>query len=69
MKEVKINISDVGFPNQFVSDAEKATDEYGFKLDKLFNTSGLEKMETNVGFIISLLTLIDCDYMHEENSL
>ena len=32
MKEVKINISDVGFPNQFVSDAEKATDEYGLQI-------------------------------------
>jgi len=32
MKEVKINISDVGFPNQFVSDAEKETDEYGLQI-------------------------------------
>ena len=32
MKEVKININDVGFPNQFVSDAEKATDEYGLQI-------------------------------------
>ena len=32
MKEVKINISDVGFPNQFVSDAEKATEEYGLQI-------------------------------------
>ena len=29
MKEVNINISSVGFPSQFVSDAEKATDEFG----------------------------------------
>ena len=32
MKKVKINIADVGFPNQFVSDAEKATDEYGIQI-------------------------------------
>ena len=32
MKEVKININDIGFPNQFVSDAEKATDEYGLQI-------------------------------------
>ena len=32
MKEVKINIADVGFPNQFVSDAEKATDQYGIQI-------------------------------------
>lgn len=29
MKDVKINISTAGFPSQFVSDAEKASDEYG----------------------------------------
>jgi hypothetical protein len=32
MKDVKINISSVGFPNQFVSDAEKATEEYGLMI-------------------------------------
>ena len=32
MKEVNINISSVGFPSQFVSDAEKATDEYGLQI-------------------------------------
>ena len=32
MKDIKISISDVGFPNQFVSDAEKATDEYGLQI-------------------------------------
>jgi hypothetical protein len=32
MKEVKINISSAGFPSQFVSDAEKATDEYGLMI-------------------------------------
>tara|TARA_R100001509_G_scaffold122664_1_gene76487 strand:- start:7626 stop:10061 length:2436 start_codon:yes stop_codon:yes gene_type:complete len=32
MKDVKINISSAGFPNQFVSDAEKATDQYGLQI-------------------------------------
>tara|TARA_R100000655_G_scaffold53926_2_gene91925 strand:+ start:14762 stop:17197 length:2436 start_codon:yes stop_codon:yes gene_type:complete len=32
MKEVKININSQGFPSQFVSDAEKATDEYGLQI-------------------------------------
>ena len=32
MKEVNINISSVGFPRQFVSDAEKATEEYGLQI-------------------------------------
>ena len=32
MKEVKIDISPYGFPSQFVSDAEKATDSYGLQV-------------------------------------
>jgi len=32
MKDVKINISSAGFPTQFVSDAEKATDQYGLMI-------------------------------------
>ena len=32
MKEVNINISSVGFPSQFLSDAEKATDEFGLQI-------------------------------------
>jgi hypothetical protein len=32
MKDVKINISSAGFPSQFVSDAEKATDQYGLMI-------------------------------------
>jgi hypothetical protein len=32
MKDIKINISSAGFPNQFASDAEKATDEYGLMI-------------------------------------
>ena len=32
MKEVNININAAGFPSQFVSDAEKATDEFGLQI-------------------------------------
>ena len=32
MKDVIINISDTAFPSQFVSDAEKATDEFGLQV-------------------------------------
>jgi hypothetical protein len=32
MKEVNINIASAGFPSQFVSDAEKATDEFGLQI-------------------------------------
>jgi hypothetical protein len=32
MKDVKVNISSTGFPSQFVSDAEKATEEFGLQI-------------------------------------
>ena len=32
MKEVVVNISPQGFPSQFVSDAEKASDEFGLQV-------------------------------------
>ena len=32
MKEVNVNISAAGFPSQFVSDAKKATDEFGIQI-------------------------------------
>ena len=47
MKDVKINISTAGFPSQFVSDAEKASDEYGLWSAKPFNTSGSRRTATN----------------------
>ncbi len=31
MKKVNINISSAGFPSQFVSDAEQATDDFGLE--------------------------------------
>ena len=32
MKDVKVNITDAAFPSQFVSDAEKETQEYGLQI-------------------------------------
>ena len=32
MKDIKINIASQGFPSQFVSDSEKATDEFGLQI-------------------------------------
>ena len=32
MKDVKINVSSVGFPSQFVSDSEKASEEFGLQI-------------------------------------
>jgi hypothetical protein len=32
MKDVKVSITSKGFPSQFVSDAEKATDEFGLQI-------------------------------------
>lgn len=32
MKDIKVNISATGFPSQFVSDAEKASDEFGLQI-------------------------------------
>jgi hypothetical protein len=32
MKDVKLSIQNVGFPSQFASDAEKATDEFGLRV-------------------------------------
>ena len=29
MEDIKINIDSAGFPNQFATDSEKATDQYG----------------------------------------
>lgn len=43
MKDVKINISSVGFPSQFVSDAEKATDEYGLMIGQAIQYEWFKK--------------------------
>jgi len=43
MKDVKINISSAGFPNQFVSDAEKASDEYGLMVGQAIQYEWFKK--------------------------
>ena len=53
MKEVNINIKSTAFPDQFTSDAKKPLMNLGYKLVKLYNMSGLEKMEGDVDFIIN----------------
>ena len=43
MKDVKINISGAGFPSQFVSDAEKATEEYGLMVGQAIQYEWFKK--------------------------
>jgi hypothetical protein len=43
MKDVKINITSVGFPSQFVSDAEKATDEFGLQIGQAIQYEWFKK--------------------------
>ena len=43
MKDVKINISSTGFPSQFVSDAEKATDEFGLQIGQAIQYEWFKK--------------------------
>jgi hypothetical protein len=46
MKDVNINISSVGFPSQFVSDAEKATDEFGLQIGQAIQYEWFRKDST-----------------------
>ena len=43
MNDVKINISSTGFPSQFVSDAEKATDEFGLQIGQAIQYEWFKK--------------------------
>lgn len=43
MNDVKINISSAGFPSQFVSDAEKATDEFGLQIGQAIQYEWFKK--------------------------
>jgi hypothetical protein len=43
MKDVKINISAEGFPSQFVSDAEKATDVFGLQIGQAIQYEWFKK--------------------------
>ena len=43
MKDVTIDIASVGFPSQFVSDAEKATDEFGLQIGQAIQYEWFKK--------------------------
>ena len=43
MKEVEVNISPAGFPSQFVSDAEKASDEFGLQIGQAIQYEWFKK--------------------------
>ncbi len=47
MKEIKININPQGFPSQFVSDAEKATDEFGLQIGQAIQYEWFRKDGTS----------------------
>ncbi len=50
MKEVNINITAAGFPSQFVSDAEKATDEFGLQIGQAIQYEWFKKDSSNCKF-------------------
>jgi len=50
MKEVNINIMAAGFPSQFVSDAEKATDEFGLQIGQAIQYEWFKKDSNNCKF-------------------
>ena len=43
MRDVKIDISSAGFPSQFVSDAQKATDEFGLQIGQAIQYEWFKK--------------------------
>ena len=47
MKKVEINIASTGFPSQFVSDAEKATDEFGLQIGQAIQYEWFRKDGNN----------------------
>ena len=50
MKDVKINISSTGFPSQFVSDVEKATDEFGLQIGQAIQYEWFKKDSSQCRF-------------------
>ena len=59
MKEVKIDISSVGFPSQYVSDAEKATEQYGLQIGQAIQYEWFRKDLQDVDIILNGETLTD----------
>ena len=50
MKNVKVNISSAGFPSQFVSDAEKATVEFGLQIGQAIQYEWFKKTSNQCRF-------------------
>jgi len=50
MKDIKINIADAGFPSQFVSDAEKATYQFGLQVGQAIQYEWFRKDSTSCRF-------------------
>ena len=50
MKEVVVNISPQGFPSQFVSDADKATEEFGLQVGQAIQYEWFKKDGANCRF-------------------
>jgi len=50
MKKVNINLSSAGFPSQFVSDAEKATDEFGLQIGQAIQYEWFKKTSNQCRF-------------------
>ena len=43
MKDVKVNITSIWFPSQFVSDAEKASDAFGLQIGQAIQYEWFKK--------------------------
>ena len=50
MKDVKVNITSTGFPSQFVSDAEKASDDFGLLVGQAIQYEWFKKDGTQCRF-------------------
>ena len=50
MNDVKVNISSAGFPSQFVSDAEKASDEFGLQIGQAIQYEWFKKDSSQCRF-------------------
>ncbi len=50
MKDVKVNITSTGFPSQFVSDAEKASDAFGLQIGQAIQYEWFKKDGTQCRF-------------------
>ena len=69
MKEVKINLQSAAFPNQFVSDAEKDTDEYGLQIGQAIQYEWFRKDGNQCRFYSQWQEFNRLRLMQEENNL